>query len=142
VRVSDVMSTEVVKAGPDEFVYSAVRRLLSNDVGCLVVVEDSKVIGIMTKGDVLRRSLIRQKDPKKLPVKRVMTRPVLTIDPSSTLEEASHLMSQKQVSKLPVVKNGELVGIITSTDVIRMEPVQVGYLQELVRARFVPHDLR
>jgi CBS domain-containing protein len=136
------MSTKVVKANSRELVYPAVRRLLSKGVGCLVVVEGNNVTGIMTKGDVLRRALVGHKDSKKMSVKRVMTRPVFTIEPSSTLEEASRLMSEKQISKLPVVKDGKLVGIITSSDVIRTEPVQVRYLQELVRARFVPHDLR
>jgi CBS domain-containing protein len=142
VKVSDIMSAEVVKARKGENVHSAVRRLLLKRVGCLVVADDGKVVGIMTKGDVLNRAFLKQKDPKKLKVENVMTRPVFTIDPSSTLEEASRLMSRNQVSKLPVVKDGKLVGIITSSDVMRTEPVQVGYLQELVRARFVPHDLR
>jgi CBS domain-containing protein len=70
-----------------------------------------------------------------------MSRPVITIDPDCTIEEASKLMTTKGVSKLPVVKDRKLVGVITMSDIIRAEPTQVGYLQELVRARFVPHDL-
>ncbi len=136
------MTTDVVKAGIQDSVYTSVRRLLSRDVGCIVVVDDDHVVGIITKGDVLKKAFLKQLDPKEISAKKIMTHPVLTIDPSSSLEEASHLMSEKHVTKLPVVKDGKLVGIITSTDIINAEPVQVRYLQELVRARFVPHDLR
>jgi len=80
-------------------------------------------------------------DAREVSVKVAMSRPVVTIDPDSTIEEASKVMTKKGVSKLPVIRNKKLVGVITMTDIIRAEPTQVGYLQELVRARFVPHDL-
>lgn len=140
-RVLDVMSTDVVKAQLLEPVYDAVYRMLTKNVGSIIVTDNGKVVGVVTKGDVLRRAFLKGVDPKSLPVKKVMSSPPVTTSPSTTLEEASRLMNEKRVSKLPVLENGKLVGIITSTDIIRAEPIQVGYLQELVRARFVPHDL-
>jgi CBS domain-containing protein len=116
--------------------------MLERGVGCIVVTNKDSVVGIITKGDILRKAFLKGGQAKKVPAKKVMSQPVVTIDPDSTLEEASKLMTSSDVSKLPVVKDGRLVGIITSTDIIRAEPIQVGYLQELVRARFVPHDLR
>ena len=89
----------------------------------------------------MKKAFLKGGEAEKLSVKSVMTQLVVTITPDATLEDASKLMTEKYVSKLPVVKDNNLVGIITSTDVIRAEPMQVGYLQELVRARFVPHDL-
>lgn len=140
-RVLDVMSTDVVKASLMEPVYDAVYRMLTKNVGSIIVTDDGEVVGVVTKGDVLRRAFLKGVDPKNLAVKKVMSSPPVTTTPSTTLEEASRLMNEKRVSKLPVLENGKLVGIVTSTDIIRAEPIQVGYLQELVRARFVPHDL-
>ncbi|MCL5068689.1 MAG: CBS domain-containing protein [Thaumarchaeota archaeon] len=140
-RVLDVMSTDVVKAQLLEPVYDAVYRMLTKNVGSIVITDNGMVVGIVTKGDVLRRAFLKGVDPKSLPVKKVMSTPPVTISPAATLEEASKLMNEKRISKLPVVENGKLVGIITSTDIIKAEPIQVGYLQELVKARFVPHDL-
>ncbi|MDG7001810.1 MAG: CBS domain-containing protein [Nitrososphaerota archaeon] len=140
-RVLDVMSTDVVTASLMEPVYDAVYRMLTKNVGSIIVTDDGEVVGVVTKGDVLRRAFLKGVDPKNLAVKKVMSSPPVTTTPSTTLEEASRLMNEKRVSKLPVLENGKLVGIVTSTDIIRAEPIQVGYLQELVRARFVPHDL-
>lgn len=140
-RVLDVMSTDVVKAQLLEPVYDAVYRMLTKNVGSIVITDNGMVVGIVTKGDVLRRAFLKGVDPKSLPVKKIMSTPPVTISPAATLEEASKLMNEKRISKLPVVENGKLVGIITSTDIIKAEPIQVGYLQELVKARFVPHDL-
>ena len=136
------MSTDVVTSGISGPLDQATTRMLERGVGCIVVTNKDAVVGIITKGDILRKAFLKGVAAKKVTAKKVMTQPVITISPDASLEEASKLMTSRKVSKLPVVKNDKLVGIITSTDVIRAEPIQVGYLQELVRARFVPHDLR
>lgn len=141
-KVFDVMSTDVVTASVSGPLDEATARMLQRGVGCIVVTNKDSVVGIITKGDILRKAFLKGVEAKKVNAKKVMTQPVITISPDATLEEASKIMTESKVSKLPVVKNDKLVGIITSTDVIRAEPIQVGYLQELVRARFVPHDLR
>lgn len=141
VHVYDVMSTDVVEAELTEPLNEAVFRMVERNVGCIVVRDGGLVVGIVTKGDVLRKAFLLGLDAREVSVKVAMSRPVITIDPDSTIEDASKLMTEKGVSKLPVLNDGKLVGVITSTDIIRVEPTQVGYLQELVRARFVPHDL-
>lgn len=141
-KVYDVMSTHVVVADVSEPLTEAVNRMLERDVGCVVVTEKEDIAGIITKGDVLKKAFMRGLEAKDISIAKVMSTPVIAISYDATLEEASKLMIEKHVSKLPVVQDKKLVGVITSTDVIRAEPMQIGYLQELVRARFVPHDLR
>ena len=137
-KVLDVMSTDVVTAGISEPLNEAVNHMLERDVGCIVVTDKKAVVGIITKGDILKKAFLKGGEAQKLSAKKVMTQPVLTISPDASLEEASKLMTEKHVSKLPVVKGKELVGIITSTDVIRAEPMQVGYLQELSQGQIRP----
>jgi CBS domain-containing protein len=143
-RVSDIMSNGVLVTFPLQPISEVVEVLVKNDVGSMVVKNPKTgyLEGIITKGDILRKVLLKELDPKKTTARRVMSFPVVTIESSATVEEASKLMIQKKVSKLPVVDDGKLNGIITSTDIIRTEPAEIGYLQELIRARFVPHDLR
>ena|SRR5579862_6739575 len=140
-KVSDVMSTNLVTSGANEPLNEAVRRMLERDVGCIIVMDDSSVEGIITKGDILKKAFLLGLDAREVSSKRVMSKPVVAIDPDSTLEDASRTMSRNNVSKLVVVKGKKVVGVVTSSDIIRAEPMQVGYLQELVRARFVPHDI-
>jgi len=141
IRVSDVMTTDVAVAGMTEPLNEAVYRMLERNVGCIVVTDWGSVVGIVTKGDVLRKAFLRGLEAREVSVKVAMSHPVVSIDPDSTIEEASKVMIAKHVSKLPVITDKRLVGVVTMTDIIRAEPTQVGYLQELVRARFVPHDL-
>jgi len=140
-KVLDVMSTDLVTSQINEPLNEVVHRMLERDVGCIIVMNDSNVEGILTKGDVLKKAFLLGLDAREVSSKKVMSRPVVTIDPDSTLEEASRMMTNNNVSKLAVVKDKKLVGVVTSSDIIRAEPMQVGYLQELVKARFVPHDI-
>lgn len=137
----DVMSKDVVSLEVSSTVFEAVSKIIEFKVGCIVVTKRAEIAGIVTKGDILERAILRGLDPKETAVEKVMSTNVVTIDKYATLEEASHLMAEKKVSKLPVLENRKLAGIITSSDIIRAEPIEVGYLQELVRARFVPHEL-
>ncbi len=139
-KVSDLMSTDLVEGEIDETLSEAVARMLKHKVGSVIVKEDERVVGVITKGDILRKAILLGVDAREVSCKEVMTAPVLTIDPDVPVEEAAKMMTQHNVSKLPVIKKGKVVGIITSSDIIRAEPVQVSYLQELVRARFVPHE--
>jgi CBS domain-containing protein len=140
-RVVDIMSNKVVSVGRSDTVYDAVSKMLKRDIGSVVVKNGARVEGIITKGDVLRKVVSKGLDPRKVPAEKIMSRPVVSVDQDASVEMASSLMSKNKVSKLAVLKDGEIVGIVTSTDIIRSEPLEVQYLQELIRARFVPHDL-
>lgn len=141
VRVADLMSRQVECVDTTATAFQAVSKLIEHDVGCVLVVNGKDVVGVVTKGDILRKVVLKGLDPSATPVERVMSQNVATIGKYSSVEEASRLMSERKVSKLPVLEDGKLVGIITSTDIIRTEPFMVDYLHELIKARFVPHEL-
>ena len=81
--------------------------------------EGGKVIGIATKSDVIREAVMKRIDAQKMGVEAVMSKPVITTESKDSLSEASELMSKHNITKLPVLEKGELVGIITSTDLVR-----------------------
>ncbi len=118
--VEKLMSERVVTIDIASSAFDAAREIMDRDIGCVVVLKERKVVGIITKGDVLRETVMKRLDPSALNVERVMSQPVLTIGMTKTLMEASNLMSEENLTKLPVLnKKGELVGIITATDIIR-----------------------
>ena len=120
-KVQDVMSKLVVTVEESSTGYDIVREIMNRDIGCIVVTKGSEVVGIVTKGDILRETIMKKADPQRTPASEIMSRPVVKIDPGATLEEATEVMSKNNVSKLPVVKDGRLVGIVTSSDLIRKE---------------------
>ena len=140
-RVSDLMIPKVITVDISANVFEAVSKIIEYEVGCVLVLKGEDIAGVVTKGDVLRKAVMLGLDPAATSIERVMSYNVVTISKDATLEEASRLMSLKKVSKLPVLEDGKLVGIITSTDIIRSEPMMVGYLHELIKARYVPHEL-
>lgn len=117
--VEDLMSRKVVTISSDTTAFDAAREMLDHDIGCIVVVDGSKVLGIVTKSDIIREAVVKRLDPQRIGLESVMTTPVLTIDGRRTLADASELMSKHNITKLPVLEKGELVGIITSTDLVR-----------------------
>ena len=133
--VEDFMTHNVVTVGVNDSVYDATRKMVESNVGCIVAMSNGEVMGIITKGDILRNSLLKLLDPKTTKVESVMTYPFVTIDSGASLEDAAELMSKRHVSKLPVLQDGLLVGIITATDIIRVEPEYVKYLRALSENR-------
>lgn len=96
--------------------------------------QNDDIAGIVTKGDIIKNAILKLQDLKLISVSSIMTTPVVMIYPDGTLEQAAKLMSERHVSKLPVVddESGLLVWVLTATDTIREEPSYVEYLKELV----------
>ena len=118
-KVVDLMSRKVVTIDAHSTAFDAAREMLDHDIGCVIVLDGRKVSGIATKSDVIREAVLKRLDPQKMGVMAVMTKPAITIQSSSSLSEASELMSKYNITKLPVLEKGELVGIITSSDLVR-----------------------
>jgi CBS domain-containing protein len=117
--VEDLMSKKVVSVDSTSTAFDVAREMLNHDIGCVVVLENKKVIGIATKSDIIREAVMKRLDPQKITASSVMTKPVVTIEAGRSLSEASSLMSKNNITKLPVIEKGELIGIITSTDLVR-----------------------
>jgi CBS domain-containing protein len=117
--VADLMSRKVVSVDSASSAYDVARDMLDHDIGCVVVLENKKVIGIATKSDIIREAVMKRLDPQKITVASLMTKMVVTIEADKSLSEASAIMSKNNITKLPVIERGELIGIITSTDLVR-----------------------
>ena len=133
-EVRDYMGRKVITADASDSVFDATTRMIERNVGCIVVTQNDDIAGIITKGDIIKNTILKFQDPKSVRVSSIMVTPVFTIPPDDSLEEAAKLMSERHISKLPVIEDesGLLVGIITSTDIIRVEPEYVGYLKDLI----------
>jgi CBS domain-containing protein len=128
------MAMKVVTADASDSVYDAAVEMIEKRVGCIVVTQNDDIAGILTKGDIIKNSILKSEDPKKVRVSSIMTTPIVTTSLDASLEEAAKLMSQRRVSKLPVVEDesGLLVGIITASDIIRSQPDYIEFLKELI----------
>lgn len=120
-KVEELMTRDPVTLRPESTCSEAAAIMKSEDCGSLPVVKDGKLAGIVTDRDIVIRGVAGGKDPTHLAVSEIMTTGPITIAPDMKAEDASKLMSQKQVRRLPVVENGRLVGILTLGQLARHE---------------------
>ena len=86
------------------------------------VVEKRDIVGVITESDIIRKVVATGLDPSQTNVEDAMSKNVITIDGGKGVDEACHLMVDHKIKRLPVIDDGKLVGIITTTDIISVEP--------------------
>jgi CBS domain-containing protein len=121
VKVEELMTRDPATLRPDSTCSEAAAVMKREDCGSLPVVKDGKLVGIVTDRDIVIRALGAGKDPTKLAVTEIMTAGPVTVTPDMMAEDASKLMSKKQVRRLPVVEGGRLVGILVIGQLARRE---------------------
>jgi CBS domain-containing protein len=88
----------------------------------LLVTENNNIVGIVTERDIIERTICMDKDPNTAQVKEIMSTDVKTVDVDDRINYAISILKQHNIKKLPVIENGELVGIITVTDIAYTRP--------------------
>ncbi|MBL7001691.1 MAG: CBS domain-containing protein [Nitrosopumilus sp.] len=118
ISVKQVMSNSVVSVDSSVTATDAAKMMEDTGVGSIVILEDAMPIGIITDRDFAIK-ITAHSYPLDTPVKRIMSSPLISIDPNSNLWEASDLMSTRNVRKLPVIDEDKVIGIITSSDLVK-----------------------
>lgn len=122
-KVSDIMTRNPITITPQGLIPKAARIMLENKITALPVVENGKLVGILTNSDLMSFVINESSSLKKiLLVKQYMTDEVVTIDPDTTLLEAHRLVGIKRIRSLPVVLEDRVVGLITRTDLMTSDP--------------------
>ncbi len=117
--VKDVMTARPTSIESEAAVVEAARRMTSENVGSLPVVQDGKLVGMITDRDLMIGVTAKGLDPSKVSVGEVCSGNPVTTGPDEALDEALSRMARDQVRRLPVVEDGELVGILAQADVAR-----------------------
>jgi CBS domain-containing protein len=131
-KVEDVMIEKVITVDENTTVKEAVEVMNKHEIGCLVVMKKNKPVGIITERDMLKRVLAESRNPEKTKVSEIMTTPIITTTPTTSLEEAAKLMFEKNLKKLPVVAQGKLLGLVTLTDLARFQPKIINLLKKII----------
>lgn len=131
--VRDIMAKNIKTVKPDDSVHAAVLKMNKFGIGSVIVINSRRPIGIITETNIMRRVVEPRMDPATVWVKDIMTSPLVTIDQTAAVEEAAKIMADKNISRLPVTNGNKLVGLISSTDIVKANPTQLGILDELLR---------
>ena len=133
-KIKELMVKNIVTVLPNASVHEAVKHMNKNRIGCLLVVDRGKIMGILTERDILERVVEKGKNPKETETSDIMTKHVIFGNPNMELPDATRLMFEKKVKKLPLVDGGQLIGLITLTDIARVTSVDketMGLIEKL-----------
>ncbi|WP_297497759.1 CBS domain-containing protein [Thermococcus sp.] len=112
------MTRKLIGVSPGDTVKRASEVMVEFDISSLVVVENDKVVGFFTKTDVIRRVVIPGR-PNTTPVRKIMTRELITMDSNAPLREVLDVMAKKGVKHILIEENGQIVGIFTLSDLLQ-----------------------
>ncbi len=132
--VRDVMSSPVVTMDEDEASNKAAASMDMNDLGAVIVQNKAgKSIGIITERDIVKRVVAKNQKPDTVKAKEIMTTPLVTIEPEATISDAARRMTRLDIRRLGVIYKGNLVGIISSKDILGVMPELIEIMQERSR---------
>jgi CBS domain-containing protein len=130
IQVREIMSSAPRTGTPDMTVHQAARQMRSERVGSLVVMKDGRPIGILTERDIVNKVVAEDREAAKLTVGSTMSVPLIFVDPDELVSVAARMMSRRKVRRLPVVKDGRLVGMLTENDVLSLSPALIEITRE------------
>src|SRR3974390_851560 len=110
---------QVWSVRPGDKVYDAIKMMADKDVGSLVVLDDSKIVGIVTERHYARNVFLKGSASPRTRVDDIMERNVVCVGPDQSIEECMALMTTKRLRHLPVIEHGELLGIVSIGDLVK-----------------------
>lgn len=109
---------EVCWVGPEQTVWEALQVLADNNIGALLVMQGMQMVGIFSERDYARRVELKGRLSRETLVRDVMTSEFITISPEQRMDECMQIMTDKRIRHLPVMKDGQLIGMVSIGDVL------------------------
>jgi CBS domain-containing protein len=117
--VKDVMISDLTTLDVSTSIKDAAKLMDKNNIGCVIVTKNQLPIGILTERDFVKRIAAKGK-PLYTSLEEVMSSPLIDVDPNETVWEAAQIMKTNNIHKLPVKKDDQIIGIVTSTDLVKI----------------------
>jgi CBS domain-containing protein len=121
-QIKDVMTKSVASLNPEDTVERAAQMMKEYDVGSIPVCDGEKVVGILTDRDIALRNVAHGDNPRMQSVRDIMTSNPVVVSPTTDIHDAARIMSERQIRRLPIVENENLVGIVALGD-LAVEPI-------------------
>ena len=103
---------------PEHSVFEAIGRMAQHNVGALVVLENDRLVGVISERDYTRKVALAGKSSRDTKVREILTANVITVSPATPVDECLRLMTQHRIRHLPVIENGKLMGILSIGDLV------------------------
>lgn len=118
VLVESVMRAPPVTASFSDSASTVVNKMVTRNIGAIIVASGGKPVGIITERDILERVVNAHKDPDKTNASDIMSSPIITIESNKSLMDALKIMGDKRIRRLAVTKGGNLIGVVTERRIL------------------------
>ena len=121
-KVSSILAHKRASAvwsiGPNAMVFDAIQLMDEKNVGALPVVDNKTLVGVVSERDYTRKIIVKGRSSKDTPVSDIMTKELLTVNPTNSVTECMRIMTDKRVRHLPILEGSKLIGILSIGDVV------------------------
>jgi CBS domain-containing protein len=114
-----VKGNAILSVAPSSNVHDALISMEKHHVGALLVIDTGRLVGIFSERDYARNIALKDKHPKNTLVSEIMSPKVITVSPEQTTEDCMNLMSDKRIRHLPVIENGQVIGVLSIGDLVK-----------------------
>ena len=114
-----VKGNAILSVAPSSNVHDALISMEKHHVGALLVTDTGRLVGIFSERDYARNIALKDKHPKNTLVSEIMSPKVITVSPEQTTEDCMNLMSDKRIRHLPVIENGQVIGVLSIGDLVK-----------------------
>ena len=121
-KICDAMTKRPVSVSPETSIEQCALKMNEHHIGSLVITKDSKLLGILSDRDIVRRVIAKRLNPKELKAEEVMIKKVITIGPEKDIFDALKKMKDTDVRHLPVMDKKEMIGLLTLKDILKIQP--------------------
>jgi CBS domain-containing protein len=125
---------------PAATVFDAIRLMAEKNIGALLVMEGQRLVGMISERDYTRKVILRGKSSKTTPVREIISAPVISVEPNSSVEECMKIMTEHRIRHLPVLDGERLVGIVSIGDlvnwIISAQHVAISQMEDYISGKY------
>lgn len=130
ITLGEIMQKAVVTAKPNDTIEKVAEIMGKTNIGGVIITKNNDIKGIVTEGDIIKDIVAKGKNQKETRVKKIMRSPVKTAEKETDVEEALKTLRDLNIERLPIIEEGELVGIVSERDLTRVEPALIEMARE------------
>ncbi len=132
VSVAEVMNKAVIVMDINSDIPAIAKEMISRDAGSAIITENGKAMGIITERGLVKSIVTEDRKPSEVKAKEVLSTPLITVEPETSIVKASEIMLKANIKRLPVLENGIVIGVISNTDILMVTPGLNTILKDLI----------